>query len=94
MLELLQTVYFAFGLITVAAYIPNIIQMLKTDHTESSLVSWIIWWLSSCTSIMYGIFILHDRMFTIISAGHFCGTLTVIIIQILKRKRLDKTDQV
>lgn len=85
MIELLKLMYAASGVIMVAAYIPNIIEMLKIDESESSILTWFIWYLSSCVAILYGWFVLHDVIFTMISCGHFLGTGVSCAIQVRKK---------
>lgn len=88
MIEFLKILYLGFGLFMIVAYVPNIIKMLNTDKSDSSVFTWIIWFVSSCIAILYGIFVLHDRIFTILSVGHFLGTGISSAIQIRKKLKV------
>jgi uncharacterized membrane protein HdeD (DUF308 family) len=85
MLDYLKVSYGICGLLMIIAYIPTLIQMLKTEENDSSLFGWMIWWISSIVSVLYAGFVVQDHLFMYVQIGHLIGTSSIVTIQVRKK---------
>lgn len=79
--------YVAFSFVTIAAYIPTIMKMLKESESDSSIPGWIIWFTSSILGVLYAGIVLEAMPLLFLNLGHLFGTGTILTIQISKRKK-------
>ncbi|HET8687088.1 MAG TPA: hypothetical protein VFM18_10545 [Methanosarcina sp.] len=85
--QIVTLFYAVMGFVSILTYIPTIYVMYNViDESDSSIFSWVLWWLSSIAGVLYGSVVTKDFTFTMISLGHFLGTSVIILIQLYKRK--------
>lgn len=86
MIDFVKIFYAFMGFVSILMYIPTAIVMYKMrNESDSAIASWIMWWLSSISGLLYATFVIDDHAFFAICAGHFIGTTAIVLIQVHKR---------
>lgn len=75
------------GLISLAAFIPQISALIKstTSSANVSVKSWFLWTVTSVVSFGYGVYVLNDIMFCIMMGVTMFLNMIVISLIIYKR---------
>ena len=86
-LNVIAWIYLATNATRVVTYLPQIIAVWRcTDGALSvSLLTWGSWVLSGATAVFYGVWVVHDLPFVLISLINFLGCTCVLVIAIQRR---------
>ena len=86
-MTIISLLYASVAVISILAYIPQIIRLTKrqTDCRDLSLTSWWIWNYTAAASLLYAIFEVGDLLFIISCATNILGVNIIIFLTLYKR---------
>ncbi|HEX3139263.1 MAG TPA: hypothetical protein VHQ87_04370 [Rhizobacter sp.] len=89
MLGLVSALYALFGVVFVAAYVPQLraIWRSRNGAADVSLGTWGMWSASSTVSLLYAHLVAHDTRFALVSLGNAAGCYAVTAAALLRRRR-------
>ena len=92
MIYVLSVLYLANAVITIAAYLPQVIclERTKSKPKNFSLASWILWTYTSIITLLYAFLIVKDPILIIVSALNL--TCIAIIVAIIFYKNIKYKD--
>jgi uncharacterized protein with PQ loop repeat len=87
MKNIFMLMYPIVGIISVSAFVPQIISLLKaiSPPVNVSIKSWLLWSIGAFISLGYGFFFLEDVMFTVTAITNF--TLNLFVLSLLIHRR-------
>ena len=79
MLGLVSALYALFGVVFVAAYVPQwrAVWRSRNGAADVSLGTWGVWCASSTVSLAYAHFVSHDLSYTLVCLGNVAGCYAV-----------------
>ena len=87
LLSALGFIYLLTNLVRVFTYLPQIVVVWRcTDGARSvSLLTWGSWVLSNVSAVMYGLLVIRDQPFVVISAINLVGCAAVTLVALRRR---------
>lgn len=81
--------YSIIGFISLVAYLPQIMALLKSKGSakDLSLQTWFVWSLDALVSLFYAIFVLQDLIASIVFGVDFLGALCILSLASYNRMR-------
>ena len=87
LIKLITITYAGVGVMGLIAYWPTMRDLYFLKKPSANATSFFIWTLASGISLLYGIFILHDSLYCIVTGAHFVAcTIIIFLILGLKKK--------
>ncbi len=87
LLKVLTFAYASIGIISNIAYWPTIRDLYVYKKPSANLTSYLLWTATSGIAFLYGLFILKDPLFRIVSGLSFSANFLIAILSTnLKRK--------
>ncbi len=85
--DTLTILYSFIPLVSLIGYLPQIRVLLvqKEKASSISLSSWYLWLFMSVVSLGYGVFCLHDVLFSMTSAMNLLGCLSITLLVLYRR---------
>jgi len=83
LLQLLSIAYGLVGIVTLIAYVPTIKDLCIHKKPSANITSYAIWTVTSGISFMYGLFILQDFLFKMVSGIGFGACATVLVLSLM-----------
>jgi uncharacterized protein with PQ loop repeat len=86
-LSLLPGLYGSVAFVALAGYVPQIWRLARSRSAASdvSLATWLIWLYACVVSLAYGVFILRDPLFCLVTGANLAGHLGVIGLAVYNR---------
>lgn len=83
---LFMSLYPLVAIISIVAYVPQVMSLIKTDDVDSfSLSAWVMWMVGAGISMGYGTYCLKDFMFCTAAGIGFGFTTLIVLIVVYKR---------
>ena len=87
-LQVLSVAYGSVGIVTLIAYFPTIKDLYVHKKPSANITSYAIWTATSGIGFMYGLFVLQDFLFRMVSGIGFAACATVLVLSLrLKNSR-------
>lgn len=85
-----NTLYPVVFFITMLGYIPQIVKLIRYPISAHgvSRTTWCLWLVSSSISLGYGVFVLRDTMFSLVSLTNVVAIMIVIALVVRARMGL------
>ncbi|MGY4827343.1 hypothetical protein ACVNIS_02045 [Sphaerotilaceae bacterium SBD11-9] len=89
MLGLVSALYALFGVVFVAAYVPQVRAVWRSRNgaADVSLGTWGLWCASSTVSLLYAWFVNQDGRYALVCLGNVAGCYAVTGALLLRRQR-------
>ncbi len=89
MVGLLSALYALFGVVFIAAYVPQLCTVWRSrDGAASvSLGTWGMWCMSSTVSLLYAHLVLRDLSYSLVCLGNVAGCYAVTALLLWRRRR-------
>ena len=89
MLSLVSALYALFGVVFVAAYVPQLRAVWRSRNgaADVSLGTWGVWCASSTVSLLYARLVSQDLSYSLVCLGNVAGCYAVTGAAWLRRKR-------
>ena len=81
LLNTLIVLYATTGGISIIAYLPTIIDLWQ-GKSSANTPSYILWTFCGAIASLYGIFILHDFLYNIVTGLNFLSCATILILRL------------
>jgi hypothetical protein len=87
-LGLVSVLYTLFGVVFVAAYVPQVRAVWRSRNraADVSLGTWGLWSASSTVSLLYAHFVAGDPHFALVSLGNAAGCYAVTAVAWVRRR--------
>ena len=95
MLGLVSALYAVFGVVFVAAYVPQLLSVWRSRNgaADVSLGTWGLWCASSTVSLLYAHFVSRDLTYTLVCLGNVMGCYAVTgAVWLRRQKRIRQHD--
>ncbi len=88
MLGLVSALYALFGVVFVAAYVPQLRAVWRSRNgaADVSLGTWGLWCASATVSLLYARLVSHDLSYSLVCLGNVVGCYAVTGVALLRRK--------
>lgn len=88
MVGVLSALYAAFGIVLVAAYLPQLrsVWRSRSGAADVSLCTWGVWCASATVSLLYAHLVSRDLGYTLVSLGNVGGCYAVTGVALLRRR--------
>lgn len=88
MLGLVSVLYTLFGVVFVAAYVPQVRAVWRSRNraADVSLGTWGLWCASSTVSLLYAHFVSRDASYALVCLGNAAGCYAVTGAALLRRR--------
>lgn len=95
MLAVVSALYALFGVVFVAAYVPQVRAVWRSRNraADVSLPTWCLWSASSTVSLLCAWFVTHDLRFALVCLGNMAGCYAVTGATLLRRHTPARTAQ-
>ena len=81
-MQILMFLYAGVNLITLIAYLPTLRDICIRKKASANAMSYLLWALSNCISLLYGLFILNDFLFIAVSGINFIACFVVFLLSV------------
>lgn len=88
LLQILTIAYAGVGVVGFIAYWPTIKDLYRHKKPSANVPSYILWTATAAIAFLYGIFILPDLLFIIVSGMNFAAVAIVLFLSV----RLEKNN--
>ncbi|MCX6758321.1 MAG: hypothetical protein NTX14_01275 [Candidatus Nealsonbacteria bacterium] len=88
LLQLLLIAYGVTGFVALLAYFPTMVDLYVHKKPSANIVSYVIWTVVSGIAFLYGLFILNDFLFRMVSGIEFGACAIVLFLSLRLRNRI------
>jgi hypothetical protein len=82
LLQILTILYGICGVISIIGYFPTIKDIYKHKLLSANILSYVLWTFTTGITFLYGLFILDDLLFRIVSGMNFSACAIVLILSL------------
>lgn len=82
LLSILSLLYGSVGLLTLVAYFPTMRDLHRHKKPSANISTYALWAISSGVGVLYGIFILKDTLFVIVTTAIFLANTLVLLLRL------------
>jgi uncharacterized protein with PQ loop repeat len=80
-LNILTVLYAATGAISILAYLPTMRDLWQGKSSANS-PSYMLWTFCGAIAVLYGLFILHNPLYNVVTGLNFLSCATILILRL------------